>query len=345
MKSYDGGRVTFARLRDAAPNGLRIAFVTNMWPDDVRPFYGSFIRSQAVSLVEIGIGVDVFYIRGFESVSAYASSARRLPRWITPERYDAVHVHYGHTAASSLGVTRVPKVISFCGEDLLGAPRENRDTAKSRLEVSVFRQLSRTAAATITKSEEMALVLPADQRAKNTVLPNGVDLDRFKPRSKLDARQRLGWDLDKQIMLFLGNPDDPRKNVALARAAAERVQRVNPAAELKIAWGVPVDDVPTFFNAADCLVFPSKSEGSPNAVKEAMASALPVVATPVGDIPERFRGVQGCYERPATVEAFADGLAQALPFGLATDARQAVSRISVGAIAERLRTLYLSVAQ
>jgi glycosyltransferase involved in cell wall biosynthesis len=234
-------------------------------------------------------------------------------------------------------------VISFCGEDLLGAPRQSGNTLKSSIEMKMFRQLPRFADATITKSEEMELALPASLRERNTVLPNGVDMSMFQPRPQEQARRELGWDLDGKVALFLGDPSDPRKRVELAREAMQTVCARMPEARLEIGFGLEPSMVPTLMNAADCMVFPSRSEGSPNAVKEAMASALPIVATPVGDIPERFRGVEGCFMREPDPGEFADALLQALRFGRAQAAREAVREVSMESIATRLRRLYEGV--
>lgn len=331
------------RLERLAPTGrpsATILFVTNMWSDEVRPYYGSFIVSQAHSLVAAGVAVDVLYVRGYLGAHAYAKALATVPLTARRKRYDLVHVHYGHTAGVSLGIAQRPLIVSFCGEDVLGAPRERGITAKSRAELTVFRQLGRFATATITKSVEMEQALPSALRARNHILPNGVDLDRFAPRPRADARAQLGWEPDAKIMLFLGNPDDPRKNVALAREAADLVQQRMPGARLHIAWAIEPQDVPTHMNAADCLLFASRSEGSPNAIKEAMACELPIVATPVGDIPERLEGVAGAWVRPPAPAAFADALVEALHVGRAPAARVAVAPLGLDRVADRLLSIY-----
>jgi teichuronic acid biosynthesis glycosyltransferase TuaC len=328
------------RLPAAAPPKRHVLFITNMWPDEMRPYYGSFIASQARSLAEAHVAVDVLYVRGFLGPQSYLKALFALPRAARGDLYDLIHVHYGHTAAASIGVRQRPLVISFCGEDLLGAPRDEGITRKSKVEVAVFRQVARTATATITKSQEMQAVLPPTLQGRNFVLPNGVNLDLFAPRLQREARSELGWSVEEKVMLFLGNPDDPRKNVALAHEAAELVRQQIPTARLHVAWGVTPDQVPVLMNAADCLLFASRSEGSPNAVKEAMACALPIVATPVGDIPERLHGVGNCFVCEPSAPAFADALIRALDGGRAPEARAAVESLGVGAVADRLLEIY-----
>jgi glycosyltransferase involved in cell wall biosynthesis len=338
-------RLRLVHLPSSGPARRRVLFVTNMWPDEQRPYYGSFIASQARSLSSVGVSVDVLYVRGFLGASSYLKALLGIPRTASRAKYDLIHVHYGHTALASIGLMQRPLVISFCGEDLLGAPRDHGITYKSRVEVAVFREVARTATMTITKSEEMEQALPRSVRKRNHVLPNGVDLDVFAPIPREQARGKLGWALDEKVILFLGNPGDPRKNVGLAREAVESVQGDFPSARLHVAWGVSPGDVPTLMSAADCLVFPSKSEGSPNAIKEAMACALPIVATPVGDIPERLNGVTNCFVREPSLEAFADALVRAVGCDRAPEARIAVESLSIGAVADRLTAIYDSATQ
>jgi teichuronic acid biosynthesis glycosyltransferase TuaC len=334
----------FFPSESTGPAELKTLWVTNMWPDEVRPYYGNYICSQAQSLWRLGLDVDVLYMRGLLSQRAYLTTLPAVRQRIRDPRYRVIHVHYGHTAAMAVTARRHPLVISFCGEDLLGAPRAYGNTMKSTIESAVFRQLPRFADATITKSHEMQLLLPKKLQMRNTVLPNGVDTDVFAPGPRDEARRRLGWDLQGRVALFLGDPDDPRKRVELARQAMERVVAAAPDTRLEIGFGIDPSMVPTVMNAADCLVFPSRSEGSPNAVKEAMAAALPIVATPVGDIPERFDGVEGCFVREPDPETFAEAILKALDMGRAPAAREAVQKVSIDAIAQRLRDIYLSVS-
>ena len=135
---------------------MRVLFVTNLWPDEVRPWHGIFVKTQADSLRELGVDVDVLPIRGYASRSAYGRAALRCLRLKPRSGYDVVHAHYGHSAMAARMQVRSPLLISYCGDDLLSTPDgQGGSTARSRVEAALFAQLSRVAAATITKSEEM----------------------------------------------------------------------------------------------------------------------------------------------------------------------------------------------
>lgn len=327
----------------SGPPELKTLWVTNMWPDEVRPYFGNYIKSQAQSLWDLGLDVDVLYIRGLLSKSAYFTTFPAVRQRVRDPAYRLIHAHYGHTGAVAVACGRQPLVISFCGEDLLGAPRAYGNTLKSTTESAIFRHLPWRARATITKSHEMELKLPARLQRRNNVLPNGVDTELFAPRPQAEARDALGWDRDSKVVMFLGDPGDPRKRVELAQQAMQIVSSSRSDARLEIAFGYSPEKVPALMSAADCLVFPSRSEGSPNAVKEAMAAALPIVATPVGDIPERLRDVECCFVREPDPAAFAQAILQALEVGRAPAAREAVEQVSMRAVANRLHDIYRSV--
>lgn len=326
---------------------MNVLWVTNMWPDAERPWYGSFVHSQARSIERAGIELDVLYIPGYRSQREYARGARDLLRRTSRRSYDLVHAHYGHSGALARLQRQAPVLLSYCGDDLLGTPREEGAgmTRQSVVLARGFAQLSRVLTATITKSEEMEELLPAATRARNHVIPNGVDLDEFDPMPKRAARAELGWNGASRNLLFVGNPELPRKNVGLAEAVCEELGARGADVRLRIAWKVAPDAIRLWMAAADALVFPSLFEGSPNTVKEAMAMELPIVSAPVGDVPERFRGVTGTFVAERTPQAMADKLELALEFERAPMARAAVEQLSIDRVARRLVDLYRSIAR
>jgi glycosyltransferase involved in cell wall biosynthesis len=320
-----------------------VLFVTNMWPDEERPWYGTFIKTQADSLERAGVDLDVVSIKGYASKRAYAEAVREVRRLTAQGGYDVVHAHYGHAAVVARFQRAAPLVISYCGDDLLGTPAEGGGlTPRSRVEAALFRQLAHVAAATITKSEEMERALPRSRRDRNRVIPNGVDIARFAPRPRGEARRELGWDPDEPIALFVGDPAIPRKNHSLAEAATRHAAAELWGVRLQVAQGFTPAQIPTLMSAADALLMTSLWEGSPNVVKEAMAAELPVVAVPAGDVEERLRGVEGCFVCPYDAAALGVALVRAVRHGRSPAAREAVRQISLEQVARRVVETYLS---
>lgn len=323
---------------------LKVLFVTSMWPDDVRPWYGPFVKRQADSLEALGVKIDALPIRGYAGRGAYGEAAAAVARLNRHCPYDVVHAHYGHAGLVARLQFRAPLVVTYWGSDLLGTPRsEGGITLKTRIEAAVFRQLAPVCAATMTQSVQMEGRLPLSCRSRNHVIPAGIDLERFKPLGRDDARGQLGWDPTRKVALFAANPDLSTKNFPLAQEVCGRLSENGHPVDLRVAWGVDPDLIPVWMSAADALLFPSRSEGSPNVIKEAMAAELPIVSTPVGDVEERLRGVPGCFVRPSDPEELADALVAALAHGRTPEARTAVAPLGMRAIGERVVSVYESV--
>ena len=144
----------------------------------------------------------------------------------------------------------------------------------------------------IVKSQQMANVIAP---APSTVIPNGVDVNTFRPMDREAARKELHLPSELKCVLFPGNPQDPRKGHKLATAAIEVAsRRFGQRIELLPLWGVQPQQVAVYMNACDAMVMTSLLEGSPNVVKEAMACNAPVIGVPVGDVEQLLDGVQGC---------------------------------------------------
>jgi glycosyltransferase involved in cell wall biosynthesis len=155
------------------------------------------------------------------------------------------------------------------------------------------------------------------------VVPNAVDADRFHP-------EQAAKDLQPTVV-FVGRlvaDKDPLNLLEGLRLAAERVPHARfeiigdgpfkPRLEKRIRAGsletrirlLPANtDVRSALRRAWVFTLPSASEASPNAILEAMAMGLPVVATRVGGIPELVAdGTTGLLVEPGNPASLADAL-------------------------------------
>jgi len=321
-----------------------VLFVTNMWPDGERPVYGIFVQRQIESLQREGILCDVLYIRGYRGFHVYPMAAAWLflNQIAFRKKYRLVHAHAGETALAISALPSIPKVASYCGDDILGqAAPDGSFPRRARLRRWLIRQSSRFCTLTITKSQEMALALPSMVQQGNFVVPNGVNETKFRPVARTEARDALGWDRDELVVIFIATrPHEPRKRLDLAEAAiAEAEQRVGPI-RLFVAENVPPDELPTIMNAADGMLLTSRMEGSPNAVKEALMCNLPVVSTDVGDVAELLDGVarsEVCADTPAALGA---ALAEILRTRERSDGRERRTELKESEIAQRVLSIY-----
>ena len=168
-------------------------------------------------------------------------------------------------------------------------------------------------------------------------VPNGVDLEVYRPIPRPAAREVLGLDPDAHIVLFAAHAidDNPRKGDRQAVEALGRLAEVADATVLLLGAGgerfaaaVPqrcerlgfVRDerlLAAAYSAADLLLAPAKVENLPNSILEAMACGCPVVAFAVGGVAEAITHLETGYLAPAEDVG---GLVQGLALGLGDDA-------------------------
>jgi teichuronic acid biosynthesis glycosyltransferase TuaC len=262
---------------------MRALIVTNMWPSASQPARGSFVRDQVEALRELdGLEVEVFAF----PPGGYLRAAPELRRRHRGERFDVIHAHFGLTAWPALALRGAPHVVTLHGTDLRH-PRSRRITRAALPFVDLV----------ATVSPELAREVPgAGERRRVAVLPCGVNLDRFAPIARREARARIGVAPDEPCVLF---PADPARAVK----RFDRAQEVAGATRLLTLGRVHPIEVPFYVNAANAVLVPSAHEGFGLAVLEALACDVPVLATPVGVHPAALDGVTGTlcasYDRAA----------------------------------------------
>lgn len=321
----------------------RVLTVTNMYPEPGRPAWGSFVQSQVESLRSRGVETDVMVIRGYRSKLEYLRAIPRL--WIRcrRKRYDLIHAHYGLCGLVARMQVGLPVLVSYCGNDLYGhADERGRQRKLGMPLVWIQRRLAHFVDGVIVKSQSAAGMLPA---VNVEVIPNGVDLSLFRPMPRRQARAALGLDDDAVYILFPYATDRPRKNYKLFQAALDSLARRHGRRALPLViHDAPNERIPLYLNAADGLLLTSYWEGSPNAVKEAMACNTRVVAVDVGDVRELIEGHSGYEVCGFDADALADALERVLTASEPPGIRSTMQWLSVDAISERIITLYASIA-
>jgi glycosyltransferase involved in cell wall biosynthesis len=323
---------------------VRALIVTNMYPTPARPADGAFITSQVASLRDLGVEIEVCHLnRPSEGRSVYRGLAGKIHSLVSTTRPDVVHVQYGGVLANRVGraVRDRPLLVSFCGDDLLGGGGGGlTDRAARAYNVIESRRAAGRADGIVVKSRNLFDALPRGlSKDRVWILPNGVDTRRFRPLDRLECQSALGWSPDRKHVLFPAPRSRPEKRFELATAA---VAELNGGSEVELhaLEGVSHDQVPTWMNAADAVVLTSSREGSPNAVKEALACNVPVVSVDVGDVRERLDGIDGCYVAEATPADLAEKLRLVLERGTRIDAGEHVETIAIDRVARKLLGIY-----
>lgn len=238
--------------------------------------------------------------------------------------FDLIDAHYFYpdgVAAARLGAALGrPVVVTARGTDVTWIPRYGRCRRQ-------IQRAAESAAAIVTVSQALKDTLAAlgVNPGKITVLRNGVDLERFGPRDRTAIRAGLG--LQGPVWLTVGNLVE-LKGVDIAVEALARVpdttlliagtgpeehklrrlvERLGLVARVRFLGAVSQAELCSYYNAADALVLASSREGMPNVVLEAMACGTPVVATPVGGVPELITAPEaGALMRERSPEALVE---------------------------------------
>jgi glycosyltransferase involved in cell wall biosynthesis len=140
----------------------------------------------------------------------------------------------------------------------------------------------RNVGAIIATNQQLAgFALPVNPNT--TVIPNGVDLDRFKPRPEFPDRPDRPFTIGfAGNITGMGGPYKGWKFFVQAGVDLAR-EGVKQKYVLYQHNQIPHDDMPEqFYQQIDALVLPSQGEGCSNVVTEALACGVPVIMTKVG---------------------------------------------------------------
>ncbi len=330
-------------------------------------------RYRGVPLLETVDGIEVEHPRylvmpKFDELSGLTYSLgitatlRRLVRERAP---DVLHVHcaYPDAVGVALAARRLglPLVVTAHGSDI------NVYARRRALRPQIAWAL-RAAAGVIAVSRDLMSKIEPLVTGSGTRLTHipcaGFDPRVFFPASRRELRSALGIPAAGRIVVFVGQLVPIKGLEVLVEAWAMLAQRrridagdrlvligdgrcraalqqqardAGIADAVRFLGSIPQEHVGRWLGAANLLCLPSRNEGTPNVVVEALASGIPVVASRVGGVPELVRdGENGCLVGPGDPAALADALAGALDRNwVAETMRSSVAHLTWSALAER----------
>jgi glycosyltransferase involved in cell wall biosynthesis len=307
---------------------MKVLFVSsaNIFP------INSKVKNQGESLRKQGIEIEYFLIKG-KGFFGYLRNIPRIKKYLKIHGFDIVHAHYSLCGYVCSLARAKPLVVSLMGSDVLVGFLWKKV-------IGVFHRFSWDV--TIVKSAKMKETVNFPEAV---VIPNGVDIDRFKFIERETACREVHFDPGKKHIIFVGYTELPVKNFKLVEEAYRLLNDTD--VELNIVCGVAHDLIPNYMYAADVLLLTSLHEGSPNVIKEAMACGCPIVTTDVGDVREITGNTEGCFIATYEPGDVAEKIRLAIDFGKRTAGRKRL--ISLGldeaTTAKRIIDLYKSVVK
>ncbi len=337
----------------APQNGLRLLFSLRKPVRQADEAAGDVLRPVCLTVPKIMKGLDARLVamcskRAFDL--ALAGGAR------------LIHAHYAYPDAAAAMIlakrSNLPCIVTVHGSDinvLAQCPMRGKRIAETLRAAEIVTAVSRALA---IKVQELGV--PA---ARIRHIPNGVDLEKFSPAPREEARQLLGLPTGRRIILAVGRLEPVKGYDLLLQAlpllqgdvdlvfAGDGSQRkglerlagaLGIAGCVHFAGTVPHERLAVYYRAADVLAISSHSEGWPTIIFEAMACGLPVVASAVGGIPEILvQPCSGILLKDNAPQTLAAGLQEGLSRRWDTDALVAYAREhDWHRIAERYESLY-----
>ena len=311
---------------------------------DKQGHFAPFIEEQIAALEARGIEVVRYGVTG-HGIMGYLRELPSLRRKIRAERPNLVHAHYGLSGLLANLQRLVPVVTTYHGSDI-NKPSILR-FSKIAISLSAYNIFVSQRNIDIALSPNS--LIASRLKKRSTLLPCGVNLTDDQLTSRAEARKALGIADDAKVVLFAGAFDNAVKDAPLAQEAVSFASNLSPFASnliLQELHGLTRAEVNQWMCAANCLLLTSKTEGSPQVIKEAMACGCPIVSVDVGDVAERVSGVEGCYVvSTREPSAIAEALKKAIAFEGKTNGRENIIEMGLSneQVAERLMAIYQSL--
>lgn len=297
----------------------------------------AFIYEQIEAVKKYyGVEYDTFFIKG-KGILGYLKNMPMIKKKIKEFSPDLVHAHYGLSGLLGVLQNKVPVIITYHNGEIL----TSLINILSSLSVLFCKYR-------IYVAQHIRAKMFIKSKMNYDIIPCGINLAMNMPITREYAKNYFKLNKDKINILFGGAYSNNRKKYSLAKSALEILDDSEKKINLIELKGYNRIEVTYLLTACDLLLLPSKSEGSPQIIKEAMAFNCPIVATDVGDIREIIGNTEGCYISSFAPQDVAEKIMAAIEFVKTkgrTNSREKIRRFDNQIIAEKVFKVYQQANQ
>jgi len=321
---------------------MRVQVVTSLYPTPGRPFEGVFAERRWCGMARRGHEISVlhpqpyapFPFLGGKWAEIWAMPRREERAGLAVERPRYLHLpgramgnaaRFARTALAALRADADVVVCDYAWPAAMLAPAlaqrgipcvisgRGSDVLQVAGEAGLAEPLGRCLHAAsgwcgVSRDLVHALDELGGEEGRGCLVPNGVDLDLFRPRDRASARTKLGLAADDPLVLVVGHlieRKDPLLALGVFAGGAPRAARIafvgtGPLEEtlrararalgvesrVILAGECAPEELASWYAASDVLLLTSRREGRPNVVLEAFASGRPVLVTEAGGTAE-----------------------------------------------------------
>ena len=329
-----------------------------------QPGYVTETFAQNVTIYKVGIRKkDLHFWRRTEVLAWLARASWHYRRMVRQNAYDLAHAFFGFPTGwlCYRQADKLPYVISLRGSDVPG--QHGRLKLDYKVLAPVMRAIWNKASGLVACSEGLRQrALHFLSSAEIDVIPNGVDLERFKPASQPRPQSPLRLltvgrlSVTKRVERLAGVIEVLHKDGVAVRLTVvgggalegdlrRLVSQHGLHEQIEVTGRVDASQMPGLYRQHDVFVSATMQEGMSNAMLEAMASGLPIVTTRCEGVDELIADNGVIVDEPAglaqVIQALARDPARLREMGEAS--RRKAERFAWSAVADRYVAYYHQV--
>ena len=272
-----------------APTSLSVLARSSKFPKKKTVFAGDHIKRP------VYLSFSDRNIFGLESqelnlVMFYRTVMRTISRQTLPD------VYYGKFYSGAIAAFKAKEKFAIPAFADFGQSRFywNRNQKAFAYAKEIISKLDGAVCVSEDLVVEMKLLGLPEERI--LLAPNEVNIDHFRPLDRDACRKKLSLPTDHFIVVFVGHFLEAKGPLRVL-AAIERLGHNNisavflgrgkqkPESKQTLHIGsVPRDELPVWLNAADVFMLPTETEGSCNAINEALSCGLPVISSDISNV-------------------------------------------------------------